>query len=148
MENSQRTGGTAHAATATRWIVVLAIATAAVGAFVLRPAARDGGAPAQETVADAAEVPLPRMVDLGADKCVPCKLMAPVLAELKVTYADRLVIEFIDVWKNPDAGVQYGIKLIPTQIFYAADGTELYRHEGYYGREDILAKWRELGVEI
>jgi thioredoxin 1 len=148
MEKTKQTGGTGRATAAARWFVVAAIAAVAVGVFVLRPAARDGGAPAQNTVADAAEVALPRMVDLGADKCVPCKLMAPVLAELKVTYADRLVIEFIDVWKNPDAGVQYGIKLIPTQIFYAADGTELYRHEGFYGREEILAKWRELGVEI
>jgi len=40
------------------------------------------------------------------------------------------------------------IGLIPTQVFFAADGSELFRHEGFFGRDDILAKWRELGVEI
>ena len=86
-------------------------------------------------------------MDLGADKCVPCKMMAPILEELKTEFAGKFTVDFIDVWKNPDAGTEYGIKLIPTQIFFAADGTELFRHEGFYGREDILAKWRELGVE-
>lgn len=91
---------------------------------------------------------LPRLVDLGADKCIPCKTMAPILQSLKQDYAGRMDVEFIDVWKNAGAGKQYGIKLIPTQIFFAANGRELFRHEGFYGREDILAKWRELGVEL
>ena len=91
---------------------------------------------------------LPRLVDLGADKCVPCKAMAPILQALKQDYAGRMDVEFIDVWRNAGAGKQYGIKLIPTQIFFAANGKELFRHEGFYGREDILAKWKELGVEL
>jgi thioredoxin 1 len=52
------------------------------------------------------------------------------------------------VWENPDAGKQYGINLIPTQIFYGADGKELFRHEGFYSKDDILGKWKELGVEV
>ncbi len=91
---------------------------------------------------------LPRLVDLGADKCIPCKMMAPILEELKTEYAGRMDVEFIDVWKNPDAGKKYGIKLIPTQIFYAPDGTEQFRHEGFMGKEDILAKWKELGISF
>jgi hypothetical protein len=57
-------------------------------------------------------------------------------------------VEFIDVWKNPDAGKTYKIKLIPTQIFFDASGKERFRHEGFFGKEDILAKWKELGVDI
>jgi thioredoxin 1 len=91
---------------------------------------------------------LPRLVDLGAGKCIPCKLMAPILEELKVEYADSLKVEFIDVWVNPDMAEQYGIKLIPTQIFYDASGKELFRHEGFYSKQDILGKWRELGVDL
>ena len=91
---------------------------------------------------------LPRLVDLGAGKCIPCKMMAPILEELKTEYAGRMDVEFIDVWKNPDAGKKYGIKLIPTQIFYAPDGTEQFRHEGFMGKEDILAKWKELGISF
>jgi thioredoxin 1 len=91
---------------------------------------------------------LPRLVDLGADKCIPCKMMAPVLADLKTNYAGRLEVEFIDVWKKPDAGKPYKIKLIPTQIFFDASGRELFRHEGFLGKEDILAKWKEFGLDL
>ena len=91
---------------------------------------------------------LPRLVDLGADKCIPCKMMAPILEELKSEYEGKLIVEFIDVWKNPDEGPKYGIKLIPTQIFFDASGKELFRHEGFYSREDILAKWKEFGVDL
>ncbi len=92
--------------------------------------------------------PLPRLVDLGATKCIPCKMMAPILDDLKRTYAGRLDVQFIDVWENPDAGKKYGISVIPTQIFYDSAGKELFRHEGFLGKEDILAKWKELGVEL
>jgi thioredoxin 1 len=91
---------------------------------------------------------LPRLVDLGADKCIPCKMMAPILEELRQEYKGRLEVTFIDVWKNQDAGRQYGIRLIPTQIFFDASGRELYRHEGFMAKEDILAKWRELGFNF
>ena len=57
-------------------------------------------------------------------------------------------VDFIDVWQNPDAGKQYGIKMIPTQIFYDATGKELFRHEGFFAKEEILAKWAELGVHF
>jgi thioredoxin 1 len=91
---------------------------------------------------------LPRLVDLGADKCIPCKIMAPVLQELTKEYEGRMDVEFIDVWKNPEAGKAHKINLIPTQIFYDAGGKELFRHEGFFSKEDILAKWKELGVEF
>jgi thioredoxin 1 len=91
---------------------------------------------------------VPRLVDLGADKCIPCKMMAPILEELKHEYAGRLEVEFIDVWKNPEAGRGYEIRVIPTQIFYNEKGKELFRHEGFYSKEDILGKWKEFGVEL
>ena len=91
---------------------------------------------------------LPRLVDLGASKCVPCKMMTPVLDELKKEYEGRMDVEFIDVWKNPDAGKAHGIRIIPTQIFFTADGKEAFRHEGFFGKDDILAKWKELGVGL
>ncbi len=72
-------------------------------------------------------------------------MMKPALDELKANYADRFETVFIDVWENEGAGGQYGIRIIPTQILYSADGTELFRHEGYFSKEDILAKWQELG---
>ena len=91
---------------------------------------------------------LPRLVDLGAGKCIPCKMMAPMLEELKAGYKGRLEVAFIDVWKKPDEAKKYGIKIIPTQIFYDASGKELFRHEGFFSKEDILAKWKELGIDL
>lgn len=95
-----------------------------------------------------AKQPLPKLLDLGANKCIPCKAMAPILEELKKNYAGKLEVEFIDVWKNPDAGKPYKIQMIPTQIFFDASGKELFRHTGFYGKDDILAKWKELGVDL
>jgi thioredoxin 1 len=91
---------------------------------------------------------VPRLVDLGADKCIPCKLMAPILEQLKKDFAVKLQVDFIDVWKNPTEAPKYGVKIIPTQIFFAPDGKELFRHEGFFSREDILGKWKELGFTL
>ena len=89
---------------------------------------------------------LPRMIDLGSDECIPCKKMAPILKKLETEYAGRAEIEFIDVKKNRKAGQQYGIRLIPTQIFYDRDGKEVWRHVGFLSREEIVAKLKELGA--
>ncbi|HUW60059.1 MAG TPA: organomercurial lyase [Candidatus Bathyarchaeia archaeon] len=105
------------------------------------PAAQDAPKPA----APKPQV-LPRLVDLGADKCIPCKMMAPILEELKKEYAGRFDVEFIDVWKNPPAAKEYGIRSIPTQVFFDASGKELFRHVGFFGKDEILGKWREFGV--
>jgi thioredoxin 1 len=91
---------------------------------------------------------LPRLVDLGADKCIPCRMMAPILDELRADYRGRVEIEFIDVWKNPAAAQEYGVSVIPTQILLDADGTELYRHVGFLGKQDILAVFEEHGIAL
>jgi thioredoxin 1 len=74
--------------------------------------------------------------------------MAPILDELKEEYASRMDVEFIDVWKNRDAAGQYHIESIPTQVFFDSNGKELYRHEGFIAKDDILKKWQELGVDL
>lgn len=91
---------------------------------------------------------LPKLLDLGAKKCIPCKMMAPLLEELAKDYKGKMDVEFIDVWENPDAAEKYGIKSIPTQIFYDADGKEFFRHVGFYPKEDILAKFKEKGISF
>ena len=96
----------------------------------------------------AVKTPLPKLVDLGAGKCIPCKMMAPILEELKTEYQGRMDVVFIDVWENRGAGKEYGIRVIPTQIFIGSNGKELFRHEGFFAKEDILAKWAELGIEL
>jgi thioredoxin 1 len=96
----------------------------------------------------AAQAKLPKLVDLGAEKCVPCKMMVPVLDELKKEYKGKLDVVFIDVWKNGDAAEKYKIRAIPTQIFYDKSGKELARHEGYMPKEDIIKMFKEKGVSL
>ena len=126
-----------------RMLLVVVVIAVGIGVYLERPSADADTAPGAETSAN-----LPRLVDLGADKCANCKKMMPILAALDTEFEGRFEVEFIDVWKNPDASATYGIRVIPTQIFFAADGTELFRHEGFYGREDILGKWNELGIDL
>jgi len=91
---------------------------------------------------------LPRLLELGADKCVPCKMMQPVLDELRREYPGKLQVDFIDVWKEPAAGERYGIRAIPTQIFFDANGKEIFRHVGFYPKDEILAKFKELQISL
>ncbi|GAB4313375.1 MAG: thioredoxin family protein [Candidatus Sumerlaeia bacterium] len=115
---------------------------------VVIASARIGSAapPGDAATTSPAKSALPRLVDLGAEKCVPCRMMAPVLKELKADYEGQLEVIFIDVWKNRQAGVEYGIRAIPTQIFYNAQGKELERHEGFISREDIIATFKKHAV--
>lgn len=96
------------------------------------------------------KIGLPKLLDLGAKKCLPCKMMVPVLNALKKEYAGVLNIEFIDVWepKNQEKAGLYKIKSIPTQIFINPTGKELWRHAGFISKEDILTKWKELGYGL
>ncbi len=91
---------------------------------------------------------LPVLVDLGAGTCIPCKMMTPVLEELTKEMEGKLQVKFIDVSIYPELTKVYDINLIPTQIFYDASGKELFRHEGFISKEDILAKWKEFGVDL
>lgn len=139
-------------------LIIVAVLAVVVGAVVIskrapsRPGSADPAisaatpviAPSTQTSATA----VPRLVDLGANACIPCKKMAPILEELKTTMAGKLQVDFVDVWKNPDAGKQYGVNLIPTQIFYDANGKELSRHEGFMPREDILARFKQHGIDL
>jgi len=91
---------------------------------------------------------LPRLIELGSVTCIPCRMMTPILDELRREYAGALQVDFIDVHKDREAAARFGIRVIPTQVFLAADGTELFRHEGFFPKADILAKWKDVGVEL
>jgi len=91
---------------------------------------------------------LPRFVELGADKCVPCKMMQPVLDELRRDYPGKLQVDFIDVWKNPSESQKYAISAIPTQIIFDSEGKEVFRHIGFFPKDKILVKLQELGISL
>lgn len=104
-------------------------------------------ASAEETLQTVPVANMVTMVDIGAKKCIPCKMMAPIMEELEKEYKNKAAIVFIDVWENPGAGDPFGIKLIPTQIFYDAYGKETYRHEGFMEKAAIIAELTKLGVK-
>lgn len=87
------------------------------------------------------------MVDLGATECVPCKMMAPILTKLKKVYEGRAAIVFIDVWKNREQAPRFGIRAIPTQIFYDASGREVSRHVGFMSEAAIVEQLARMGVQ-
>lgn len=88
------------------------------------------------------------MVDIGADKCIPCKMMAPILKSLQEEYKGKAAIVFIDVWKHPEQDKKFNIRTIPTQIFYDKEGKEIYRHEGFFPKDSILGVLKKAGVAV
>lgn len=138
-----------------RIAIIATLTVVFVGAILIRegqrrsaappPAEGPGGAGGAPSAPAAA---LPRLVDLGSTTCIPCKQMAPILEELRQEYEGQFAVEVIDVRMNRTAGELYGIRVIPTQIFFDATGKERFRHEGFMAKADILAKWGELGVTL
>ena len=89
--------------------------------------------------------PLPTLLELGSDECMACKRLMPVVIRLKNKFKGELDAEIINVRTHPDAADIYGIRTVPTLIFFDAEGHELLRREGYMEPDEILAAWRELG---
>ena len=137
-------------------VVILAVAVVAVIALkrgnpteqTAAPGSGQQPAPTEYMPAQLTGEDLPALIDVGAGTCIPCKLMAPILEELKEELQGKAVVRFVDLNKFPDAARAYGIRVMPTQIFYDASGKELFRHEGFYSKEDILARFKELGVAL
>jgi len=87
------------------------------------------------------------MIDLGAKKCIPCKLMAPIMEKMEKVYQGKAAIVFIDVWENREQAGRFGISTIPTQIFFDPKGKEVYRHVGFMSEEGIVAQLKKMGVD-
>ncbi len=87
------------------------------------------------------------MIDLGADKCIPCKMMAPIMAKMEKQYEGKAAIVFIDVWKHNEQARRFGIRAIPTQIFFDQNGKEVFRHVGFMSEKAIVNQLKKMGVE-
>ncbi|NLC59276.1 MAG: thioredoxin family protein [Armatimonadetes bacterium] len=123
-----------------RVVVVAALAVAVVAVL--------GARRSPSTPEEAPEAGLPRLLELGSTDCTACKQMEPVLASLRKGYAGRLQVQFIDVYQDPKAAQEHGIQLIPTQIFFDAEGKEFFRHEGFFPEAEILATFRKQGIDL
>ncbi|MCP4721655.1 MAG: thioredoxin family protein [Desulfobacteraceae bacterium] len=87
------------------------------------------------------------MIDLGAKKCIPCKMMAPILVKLEKAYKGTADIVFIDVWENKQPAQRFKIRAIPTQIFFNEQGEEVYRHVGFLDEKSIVEQMTKMGVK-
>jgi thioredoxin 1 len=89
-------------------------------------------------------------VELGSDKCIPCKQMQPVMKAIESKYGSQIKIVFYDVWKKEQKhyAEKYKIKLIPTQVFLDENGKEFFRHEGFYPEEEIDKILQAKGLTI
>ena len=104
--------------------------------------------PAKSKPAPKKPAPLPKLIDLGAGWCQPCKMMKPVLDELRKEYKGQLDVVYIDVDKDKNAGSKYSIRVIPTQVFMDAKGKEFNRHEGYMSKQDIVDQFKARGYNL
>lgn len=131
-----------------RLVIVAAALLVFVAAFALKEVQRQSIDTEARSSEESKREALPRLVDLGSDKCIPCKRMAPILEGLSQEYRSSFTVEVLDVRRNPELGQKWGIRVIPTQVFIDASGAERFRHEGFMSKEAILEKWRELGIEL
>ena len=93
-------------------------------------------------------VALPKMLDLGSTSCIPCKKMAPILDSLELVFEGKAEIIFIDVREDKKAAREYGITMIPTQIFFDTSGKEIYRHIGFFSADSITVHLEEIGAVL
>jgi len=87
------------------------------------------------------------MVDLGAKKCIPCKMMAPIMQKLEKAYEGKAEIVFIDVWKNRKQAPRFNIRAIPTQIFFNENAEQVYRHVGFMDEKSIISQMTKMGID-
>ena len=85
-------------------------------------------------------------LELGADRCIPCKKMQPIMKEIAAAFSDRVQVVFYDVWKDPAPGEKYGIQLIPTQVFLDQRGKEIARHVGLFPKQEIIDLLKKHGI--
>jgi thioredoxin 1 len=88
----------------------------------------------------------PVLVDFGANSCVPCRQLRPILKEINKEYSEKASVLVIDVYKYQDLARQYKIQLIPTLVFFDSKGKEVFRHVGVLDKDKIIAKLKEIGM--
>ncbi len=86
------------------------------------------------------------MLELGSAGCIPCEQMQPVMQKLRVSYKGKLEVMFVDVREDNKTGRQFGVHLIPTQVFLDKTGKEFHRHIGFYAYDEITPVLKKQGL--
>lgn len=124
--------------------------------LLLVPAIMSCSMPVEEVLpSDITKIPLdsvlgkgkPTLAEFGWRTCIPCKAMKPILEGLAAEYKERVNVIIVEVYDHEDLSRRYGIKGIPTQIFFDKNGKEVYRHAGYLAKETIQTVLSDIGVD-
>lgn len=82
---------------------------------------------------------VPVLIDFHADWCGPCKVLAPILKELKEDMGDRVKIVKIDVDRNQALASKFQVRGVPTMMIFK-EGKQLWRQSGVLSKEEIRNK--------
>jgi len=88
-------------------------------------------------------------IELGSVRCIPCQKMQPIMKSIEQKYNTQVRVVFHDVWTEAGApyAKKYGIEAIPTQVFLDKNGTEYFRHVGYFPEEELVKVLNQKGVK-
>ncbi len=129
------------------WVGVVVLLALATGAWLYQHVGEGEPVSVSEAptdpVAQALAAGKPTVIEFGANACVTCREMKPVLAALAKSHGDRITVLDLDILKERHLIRQHQIRLMPTQVFFDAQGRETGRNMGKISAEDILTR---LGV--
>lgn len=100
--------------------------------------------------ADPPPKPLVTFIELGSVRCIPCRMMQPVMRAIEKKYGDQIKVVFYDVWtpEQRQYAVLFRIRVIPTQVFLDREGREFFRHEGFFPEAEIDKLLQKHGLKI
>jgi thioredoxin 1 len=88
----------------------------------------------------------PVLVDFGANSCLPCRELRPVLKEIAAEHSEKAKILVIDVYKNQNLAREHKVLMLPTLVFFDSKGKETFRNVGIMEKEKIIGKLKEIGM--
>lgn len=124
-----------------RWLAGCALVLIASFAHAELPSATSA------TINQALSSGKPVVIDLGARTCIPCKKMAPILEGMAAEFKGKASVLFIDVHADKAAAERFMVQMIPTQIFFNAQGKEVKRHIGFMDKPDLVKELKTAGLK-
>jgi len=103
----------------------------------------------KNSTATAEETYLVTFVELGSVRCIPCKMMQPIMKEIEKDYDNQVKVVFHDVWtpEGEPFAASFKIRVIPTQVFLDKEGKEYFRHEGFFPKDELIKILQQKGVK-
>jgi len=120
-----------------------------LGVFSVSCDAANSKADEKSSPAAAEETYLVTFVELGSVRCIPCKMMQPIMKDIEKDYAGQVKVVFHDVWtpEGEPFAASFKIRVIPTQVFLDKEGKEYFRHEGFFPKDELIKVLQQKGVK-